>query len=673
MKLIYFFLLLPFVLFGQSRPNILFIMSDDHATQALSCYGSVINRTPNLDRIAQNGMLFQHAFCTNSICSPVRAVNLTGKLSHINGVLDNIFPFDGAQPTVPKYLQAAGYQTAMIGKWHLKSDPTGFDHWKILIDQGEYFNPRFKENGRINKTEGYVTNLITDDALAWLERRDPSKPFFMMLHHKAPHRNWMPDLPYLNLYDSILIPEPASLFDNYATRGRAAREQEMSLEKDMHLNYDLKVWQDTSAGTEPWLKNGMERELAAMTAAQRRVFMEAYRDENELFIKNRPAGEALVRWKYQRYVKDYLRCVASVDDQVGRVLDYLEKSGMAANTIVVYTSDQGFYLGEHGWFDKRFMYEESYRQPLLVQWPGHIPSGVQSDALVMNLDFAPTLLDAAGVEVPADMQGQSLKPILISASTPPDWRKATYYHYFEYPGIHAVKRHYGVRTDRYKLIHFYFNNDEWELYDLGKDPSELNNVYTKNEYRSVRESLKRTLDSLQIVYKDFPENYLGALEPKQYKHKALKKAVQLTYPSEKPAALKSLTDGLYQDYNIYNAGIRNGYAAFREKPFEGVIDLGKSRDIYRLRFHFMQSPESWIYYPESIEISVSEDGKTYEPVPSIAFRPTQKTGHQWANLAFDPRSARYVKWMAKGLSYIPSGQPGAGEKAWIFCDEVAVE
>ncbi|MBK8556741.1 MAG: sulfatase-like hydrolase/transferase [Lewinellaceae bacterium] len=663
------------LLSSQTRPNIIFIMADDHAAQAVGCYGSRINQTPNLDRIAQNGMLFSHAYCTNSICSPVRAVNITGKMSQINGVLDNMFPFDGSQPTAPKYLQAAGYQTAMIGKWHLKSDPTGFDFWKILIDQGEYYNPRFIENGENITTEGYATALITDYALDWLQQRDPNQPFFMMLHHKAPHRNWMPDLPYLHLYDSVSIPEPFTLFDDYKSRSDAARQQEMSLEKDMNLQYDLKLWQDTMPGQHPWMAQWMEHRFETMTPTQREAFKAAYQAENEVFMANPPTGKELVRWKYQRYIKDYLRCIASVDDNVGRVLDYLKETGLDSNTIVVYTSDQGFFLGEHGWFDKRFMYEESYRQPLLVQWPGHIPANSRNDALVVNLDFAPTFMDMAGLEVPSDMQGASLKPILLSNQTPSDWRQETYYHYFEYPGIHAVKRHYGVRTQRYKLIHFYFDIDAWELYDLDEDPEELRNVYENPGYQAVRSEMHRKLDSLQIVYQDLPEDFEGALEPATLQHIAFANPCLLKFPPEKPVTGQPLTDGLYQLYSIYNAGIRDGYVAFRKQPLEAVVKLGHWHTVRNIGVHCMQSPESWIYYPEDIRVLVSKRGKRYKEIGKMAAQPDAipKPGHQWFRLQTRPRKIRYVKVIANSRAAIPEHQAGAGQRAWLFCDEISVE
>lgn len=482
------------------RPNIIFIMTDDHTIQAMSAYGSVINKTPNMDRIASSGIRFNNAFVTNSICAPSRAVILTSKFSHINGVLDNAQTFDGTQQTFPKLLQQTGYQTAMVGKWHLKSEPTGFDYWNILPGQGLYYNPDFIEMGERKKHEGYVTDLTTDFALDWLETRDGEKPFYLMLHHKAPHRNWMPGPDHLNMYDDEDIPMPDNFFDDYENRGTASKTQEMSISEIMFPVYDLKLLNaKPTNGNDEFMLKRLER----MTPKQRSDFENAYRSKNEEFTKADLKGQELAKWKYQRYIKDYLRCVASVDDNIGRVLDYLEENGLRDNTIIVYTSDQGFYLGEHGWFDKRFMYEESYRTPLLISYPEKVKKGIDSDAFAMNIDFGPTLLDYAGVQVPKDMQGKSLKEILDNNGNETEgWRQSTYYHYFEYPGVHAVKRHYGVRTKHYKLIHFYHDIDEWELYDLEKDPKEMNNVIEDLSYKEVKMTLIKELKELQIQYQD---------------------------------------------------------------------------------------------------------------------------------------------------------------------------
>ena len=502
---------LPAAAQSSGRPNVLFIFTDDHAAHAMSCYGSKINKTPNLDRIANEGMLFTNCFCTNGICGPSRAVIQTGKHSHLNGFLQNGNTFNGDQQTFPKLLQKVGYQTAVIGKWHLKTAPQGFDYSEVLVGQGPYYNPPMLKNGAKKKIKhtGYTTDIITDLALDWLkDGRDENKPFMLMYQHKAPHRNWQPGPKYLNKYDDVEIPEPDNLLDNYEGRGTAAMTQDMSIAKTM-TKYDLKL-------TPP--RN--------LTPKQRSDWDEAYAAKNAEFEQSELSGEELIKWKYQRYIKDYLRCIASVDDNVGRVLDYLDESGLAKNTVVIYSSDQGFYLGDHGWFDKRFMYEESYRMPLAVRWPGMVKPNSVNHNLVSNLDFAQTFLDIAGASQPDDMQGQSLKRLMMSgpnsrgsASTPPltigfdrsrvdcsqpDWRDSLYYHYYEFHGnrrtAHMVRRHYGIRTDRFKLIHFY-NLDEWELYDLHRDPREMNSLHDDPEYASVMEDLQTRVAELQVKYK----------------------------------------------------------------------------------------------------------------------------------------------------------------------------
>ncbi|HUG18155.1 MAG TPA: sulfatase [Planctomycetaceae bacterium] len=467
---------------ADKRPNILFIFTDDHAAHAISCYGSNRNKTPNLDRIAHEGMRFENCFCTNSICGPSRAVILTGKHSHINGFRTNGDTFDGSQQTFPKLLQKAGYQTAVVGKWHLASSPTGFDYHNILIGQGPYYNPPMIENGKRKKHTGYTTEIITDHALDWLkEQRDPEKPFMLMYQHKAPHRNWEPGPKYLTMYDDVVMPEPPTLFDNYEGRGTAARTQDMSIAKTMTPK-DLKL---TPPGN--------------LTPEQLELWNAAYEPKNKAFREANLQGKDLIRWKYQRYIKDYLRCVAAVDDNVGRVLDWLDETGLADTTIVIYSSDQGFYLGEHGWFDKRFMYEESYRMPLMIRWPGVIKPKSVNDDLVSNLDFAETFLEIAGTEIPDDMQGRSLVDV-FKGKTPDDWRTALYYHYYEFPGAHSVRRHFGVRTKTHKLMNFY-NLEEWELYDLKKDPDELTSVYDDPNYADVAEKLKQEIKKFQDLYK----------------------------------------------------------------------------------------------------------------------------------------------------------------------------
>lgn len=493
----------------KKQPNILFIMSDDHAYQAISAYSNHLTETPNIDRIANEGMLFTNACVTNSICAPSRAVILTGKHSHLNGKTDNIFPFDTTQVTFPQLLQKAGYQTAMFGKLHFGNSPKGFDEFKILPGQGAYYNPTLitKNEGTIN-VEGYTTDLITDMTIDWIDKkRDPSKPFLMMYLHKAPHREWLPAPRHFKEFTKKTFPEPATLFDNYEGRGAAAKNAEMNLLAHMNWAGDSKIRPEVMdelgiPETADWDKKAFHREVGRMNAAQRAEWDAVYDPINEEFKKNykNMSQKELMQWRYQRYMQDYLGSIAGVDDGVGRVLDYLEANGLAENTIVVYTSDQGFYLGEHGWFDKRFVYNESFKTPLLVKWPGVIKPGTVNNQMVQNLDFAQTLLDVANVAAPKDMQGESLVPLFKGDTD--NFRDAVYYHYYEYPAVHMVKRHYAIVTEKYKLIHFYYDVDEWELYDREKDINEMNNVYKDPAYAEVVKELHVKLEELRVKYKD---------------------------------------------------------------------------------------------------------------------------------------------------------------------------
>ena len=485
--------------------NILYIMTDDHSFQTISAYDKRYIQTPNIDRIANEGVRFTNSFVANSISGPSRACMLTGKHSHKNGFIDNAHTFDGSQQTFPKLLRKAGYQTAMIGKWHLTSDPTGFDYWNILVGQGDYYNPIFIDKGEKRQIEGYATNITTDLALDWLDnKRDKSKPFCLLLHHKAPHRTWMPDTCDLRLYDDVTFPLPENFYDDYAGR-IAASEQEMSIIKDMDIVYDLKMADkenEIHSSNADLEKYG--RELYNRMNPDQKAAWDAYYDPIiQDFKAKKRTGKELAEWKYQRYMHDYLRVIHSVDRNIGIVLDYLEKNDLLDNTLIVYTSDQGFYMGEHGWFDKRFMYEECQRMPLIIRYPKAIKAGSTSNAICMNVDFAPTFLDFAGVEIPSDIQGTSLKPVLENeGKTPADWRKAAYYHYYEYPAEHSVKRHYGIRTQDFKLIHFYNDIDEWEMYDLKADPREMNNVFGKPEYAEKQKELMQLLQETQKQYKD---------------------------------------------------------------------------------------------------------------------------------------------------------------------------
>ena len=506
-----------------TRPNIIFIMTDDHAYQAISAYGSELIETPNIDRLADEGMLFERAFVTNSICSPSRAVALTGKFSHLNGLKDNIDVFDSSQMTFPKLLQEAGYQTAVVGKWHLKSEPTGFDYWKVLPGQGDYYQPAFRTATGTVIDSGYVTDLITDFAIEWIGgAKNKQQPFMIMYNHKAPHREWWPGPEQLKPFSKQKYREPTTLFDDYEGRGRAALEAEMRISIHMGLTNDNKIYPELAQLSNhpdflPWYEKNFRYNYEKFSPEQRVLWNHVYRPINDEFLRLAPRGEDLTKWKYQRYMQDYLASIQSVDDNIGRLLTYLDESGLSENTLVIYTSDQGFYLGEHGWFDKRFMYEESFRTPLIVRWPGVISSGSVNADLVQNIDFAPTILKAANARVPNEMQGLSLIPVF--EETHYNWRDALYYHYYEYPGIHAVKRHYGIRTDRYKLIHFYYDIDEWELYDLEEDPEEMQNVIDHLEYADIKDQLMSELYKLRKQYGDSDELTQKMLEDDLAKEK----------------------------------------------------------------------------------------------------------------------------------------------------------
>ncbi|HDP98630.1 MAG TPA: DUF4976 domain-containing protein, partial [bacterium] len=435
--------------------------------------------------------------------APSRAVLLTGKYSHLNGVADNRTAFDGSQLTFPKILQQVGYETALFGKWHLKSDPTGFDYWNILPGQGQYYNPDMIEMGEQKQIQGHSTDIITDICLDWLKNRQRSKPFCALLHYKAPHRNWMPKLEHLSMYQDKELPIPETFFDDYQTRSDAAQEQEMRIADHTFPAFDLKLSYQNEPVTEAEKQDQefWDSAYSRMNAEQQKIWDAAYQPQNEKFRANPPQGDELAKWKYQRYIKDYLRTVAGVDENIGKVLDYLDEAGLSQNTLVVYTSDQGFYLGEHGWFDKRFMYEQSLRMPLIVRYPREIQPAVNENDIVLNLDFAPTLLDYCDAPIPGEMQGRSLRKLLRGAK-PGDWRQSMYYHYSEYPAWHMVKKHYGIRTHRYKLIHFYDDIDAWELYDLKTDPYEINNVYQNPDYQSIVKELKLELNRLKAEYRD---------------------------------------------------------------------------------------------------------------------------------------------------------------------------
>ncbi len=488
------------------QPNIVCIFTDDHAFQAISAYGHPISKlapTPNIDRLAARGMLFTRAFVENSICTPSRATLLTGMYSHQHGqtLLGN--RMDTTKTWFVELLQKAGYKTSVFGKWHLNVEPKGFDYYDILFDRGEYYNPKFKSpetHGKYIQENGYVTRLITDHAIDWMEKNSANgQPFCVLVNHKAPHRNWMPDLDDLNLYNDITFPEPATLFDDYSTRGPQMKTQELTVANHLGYAFDLKVEELKDEPTLPYIKDSWPIAMNGLTPEQRKVWDKAYAEQNKDFLSNRPVGKELIRWKYQRYIKDYCRTIHSIDEEVGRLLDYLEKKGELDNTIIVYTSDQGFLLGEHGLYDKRFMYEEAFRTPLIISYPAKIKAGSVCNELVQNIDNAPTFLDVAGVAIPKDMAGKSLVPLFKNGKAN-NWRKELYYHFYDYPAVGMVRRHYGIRTDRYKLIHWYGKGygtdpdiDSWELYDLKNDSLEIHNVYGDRRYAREQNKLYNDL------------------------------------------------------------------------------------------------------------------------------------------------------------------------------------
>jgi arylsulfatase A-like enzyme len=490
----------------RQRPNIVFLFSDDHAVKAISAYGGPlagVAPTPNIDRLAHEGAVFLNSFCANSICGPSRATILTGKHSHKNGFMRNTGKgLDQSQWTVAKTLQAAGYNTAVIGKWHLKTTPLGFDHWEILPGQGNYYNPVFIQmDGQRQRFEGYATDLTTDKALAWLDRRDTSKPFLLMCQHKAPHRTFAPALRHLGAFDDVTIPEPANLFDDYTSRSQTLAKNEMEIDRHFDWAYDAKLRKDERGGvTLPKPDRYGTPEYNRMTDAQKKAWNAHFGLRNQAFLADFKAGKLshkdIVRWKYRRYMRNYLGTVKAVDESVGRVLEYLEGNNLADNTIVIYSSDQGFYLGEHGWYDKRWMFEESLRMPFLIRWPGVVEPGTKPEELIQNIDYAPTFLEAAGVAVPQEIQGRSLLPILNGK--PKAWRQSIYYAYYEL-GEHAVPQHFGVRTHTHKLMYFP-GTAEWNLFDLARDPQEMRSVHNDPNYQQVRSDLSAEFTRLRQQY-----------------------------------------------------------------------------------------------------------------------------------------------------------------------------
>ena len=491
------------------RPNILFIFSDDHAVQAISAYGGRLARiapTPHIDSLAAEGMLFVNSFCANSICGPSRANILTGKHSHKNGFMTNRNRFDAKQWTVARALREGGYSTAIIGKWHLKSDPVGFDHWEVLPGQGNYYNPVFKQmDGSKKRVGGYATDITTDKAVAWLNERDKTRPFFLMCQHKAPHRTFSPALRHLGAYDDVTIPEPETLFDDYSGRSELLKQHTMGIDRHFDWAYDAKVRKDERGDVVlPQPDRYGTPEYRRMTKAQRKEWDAHFGPRNQAFLKDFKAGKLshkdVVRWKYRRYMRNYLSTVKAVDESVGRLLSYLDDKGLAKNTVVIYSSDQGFFLGEHGWYDKRWMFEESFRMPCILKWQGVIAAGSRPQELIQNIDYAPTFLQIAGLSVPKEVQGDSLLPLLKGQAN--EWRKSLYYSYYE-EGEHSVPKHFGVRTAQHKLMYFP-GTGEWNLFDLKADPNEMRSVHAEKIYGPIMGELRVEFQRLRKKY-DAPE------------------------------------------------------------------------------------------------------------------------------------------------------------------------
>lgn len=600
------------------RPNIVFIFTDDHALEAISAYGTRFNKispTPNIDRIAKEGMLFERSYCGNSICGPSRASILTGKHSHMNGFMDNNFSrFDGNQTTFPKILQKSGYETAVIGKWHLISNPTGFDYWEVLPDQGSYYNPDFIQmDGSKKRFEGYVTDLVVDKSLDWLKnRKDKSKPFVLMTQQKAPHRNWVPAERHMNLFDGIDIPEPESLFDDYKNRVDAVAKQKMSIAKDFHWSHDMLL---PGRATDPrFVDNLNNNEYSRMNDTQKKAFDDAYGDENAAFLeslKKDMSDEELTRWKYQRYIKNYLRCIRGVDENIGRLLEYLDKSGLAKNTIVIYASDQGFYLGEHGWYDKRWMFEESLSMPFIIRWPGVVKPGVRTKTMIQNIDYAPTFLEVAGAPIPNDIQGKSLLPILKNeGEAPTDWRSAIYYEYSgEY--THSVAAHDGVRNDRYKLMHFP-DTKKWMLFDLEKDPQEMKNIIAEKEYETVLKDMRGLYDSLrkqyQVTTSTFPDQ---RWDQRWWKDRWDEKNKDANTPEAKKARVVFLGDSITQAWE------NTGKPAW-DKHFAplGALNWGYSGDRTEHLIWRLQNGDIQRVNPEVAVILIGTNNTGHEQRPA---------------------------------------------------------
>ncbi len=628
---------------SQSSPNILFIMSDDHASHAIGCYGSKINKTPHIDRLAEQGMTFRQMMVTNAICAPSRAALLTGKLNHKNGFLQNGYSFDGSQQTFTKLLGQGGYETAIIGKWHLKSEPTGFDHYNVIPGHGRFYDCRFKEKGKKwrdgvaggTEIKGYLTDTITDLSIDWLKNRNTDKPFCLMVHHKAPHEPHDPDAKHADMYKDVEIPEPPTLYDDWETR------------------------------------------LAMQSATGYCKIADCNYPEYEDLVKQYPDPKERRRQMYQAYMKGYLRLVASLDDNIGRLVDYIDRSGLKENTIVVYTSDNGFFLGDHGFFNKMWMYEQALYVPLIVRYPKEVKPNTTNDAMIQNIDFAPTFLEYAGVSAPNDLQGRSFRSFLQS-STPKNWRDKVYYHYYE---GYDIPEQYGVRTKVYKLVCYPDLKGQryWELFDLEKDPMELVNVYSEPGCAEVVRKLKKDLAQLRKKYQDTneiagPENPTVRID-----HLAVGCPVDLKYScsagytggSESP-----LTDGVVNNVSPRWSFYYDKWLGFEVNDLHATIDLQKEVEVSRVTTRFLEKLESWIFAPKQVKIQVSLDGKEFADLKARHRKERAEGGIGYVHFyesSIDRKAVRYVRVHAKNVAVCPEWHPGSGGNAWLFTDEIIVK
>jgi len=621
----------------------IFIMSDDHAAHAIGCYGSGINRTPNIDRLAGDGMRFKSMMVTNSICAPSRATLLTGKFNHENGFLQNGYSFDGEQQTFPKLLQQAGYETAIIGKWHLKSEPTGFDYFNVIPGHGRFFDCPFKEKGKTwrdgvsggEEIEGYLTDVITDLSIDWIEKRPSNKPFCLMVHHKAPHEPHHPDAKHARMYEDVEIPEPPTLHDGWDTRLAAAKATGYSKMAD--CNY-------------PKYSNVVEKHTDRETRTKE---------------------------MYQAYMKGYLRLVASLDDNVGRLLDHVDSSGLKENTIVVYTSDNGFFLGDHGFYNKMWMYEQSLHAPLIVRYPKEITPGSTNDDMVQNIDFAPTLLDYAGARIPGDMQGRSIRP-LLGGRTPADWRKKVYYHYYE---GYDIPEQYGVRTKTHKLICYpgFENRRYMELFDLTKDPMELKNVHADPAYSRIVRELEDDLKNLRVQYGDSDVTRGPKEKLRQIDHLARGCPVSLKHPPSPKyggGGPSPLTDGIVNNISPRWAFYYDRWMGFEGDDLDATIDLEKPVKVDRITARFLQKLDSWIFPPTDVRIQVSSEGSRYADIDVSSRVERAEGGVAFLHLlegVVEKERVRYIRVLARNRAVCPDWHPGAGKRAWLFVDEIIVE